>query len=632
MKTFVSKKKKLILVIIILNIMSEIEASLSAEDSGDIRLEKLLTEFMTDLKKFTLDRIASDHVTVLGKNSICLQATKVVLEDYIPCFIGTNPEAVIPYSYSGTDSVILFFVDGLSDTALKSSIGQISAVLSRRVLLISVYNTTYETVYNAVLNAERSKLWNMLFVRLDNAGEMKIYKNVVGPNCSPQVVPLNAWTRGIGFLKNSSVFEEENVIINGLGCPMFVSTMNLMPTMKLRRGVNDTSRIVGGIEGHLIRSIAEQMNFTPIVKKPSAPEKFLVLPNGTFIGVIADVAEEKVHLGIGQIRPTLRRAMLVDFTVPYNHECIVWTVPARANYDPNILRPVFSPAVSILAILSVLLSGGLSYVTWKLKAENCRSPEFDLFDVISVSLTHAIPRPPASLLGKLFFLLYLNYSRVLSTAYSASLASILATRTPMPTIVDEKGILDAGLRTSGTATSRDMLADQITPESDRAELLNRYEVITRASEALARISRGEDLAYLRHLSTINYITARYVRAGKFPTFHPLRDQCVISYNSVIVTPKGSFLTDEMNKIIRRITQSGIYEYWTNIDNTVDKIVKSPYSHSSYTLTQLQSIFVLYLFCLVPAFLAFITELIISEININKCRSLTASAVRGRKDR
>ncbi|XP_046738488.1 uncharacterized protein LOC124406871 [Diprion similis] len=626
MTTFASTKKELILIIVVLRFMVDVKASLSVDESADLRLERLLIEFMTDLKKFTLDQIDTDHVTVLGNNSICLQAMKVVLEGYTPSFIGTHPEAVIPYSYSGTDSVILFFVDGLSDSALKSSIGQISAVLSRRVLLISIYNTTYETVYNAVLNAERSKLWNMLFVRLDTAGVMRVYKNVVGPNCFPHVVPLNTWTSGKGFVKNCSVFEEENVIINGLGCPMFIGTMNLMPTMKLRHGENDTSRIVGGIEGHLIRSIAEQMNFTPIVRKPSAPEKFMTLPNGTSLGIIADVAEEKVHLGIGQIRPTLRRTMLVDFTVPYNHECIVWTVPARANYDCHILSSVFSPAVWILATLSVLLSGVLSHVIRKLRAENSHIPGFDTFDVISVSLTHAIPRPPASLLCKLFFLLYLNYSRVLSTAYSASLASILSTRTPMPTIVDEKGILDAGLRTSGTATSRDMLTDQISPESDRVELLNRYEVITMVDEALARISRGEDIAYLRHLSTINYITAGYIRAGETPTFHPLRDECVISYNSVIVTPKGSFLTNEMNKIIMRITQSGIYEYWMNVDHTVDRIGKRPYSYDSYTLAQLQSIFMLYLLCLVPAFLAFIAELIVFEIKINNY-SFTPSALR-----
>lgn len=224
---------------------------------------------------------------------------------------------------------------------------------------------------------------------------------------------------------------------------------------------------------------------------------------------------------------------------------------------------------------------------------------------------YAIPSEPKTIFDKLFFIYYLNYSRVIIIAYSASLASILTTTYPEPTIRNEQGIINAGLRITGGQSMLDLVEETAIMEETNMDLKSRFEVIETIDEALRRIEECRDIAYARHYSTVNYLTANLLKAGKPVTFYSL-DGCIVSYHAVIVMGKGSQLIDPIANVLLIINEAGIYYYWKNIDDQVEN--NNYQSKSNFGgLIVLRSVFFLYLICVVFSSVTFFAELLVFKL-------------------
>ncbi|XP_012263601.2 glutamate receptor ionotropic, delta-2 [Athalia rosae] len=587
--------------------------------SGDSIVENYLTEFMNDLNEFAFDKIDLRCAVVIGNRGSYLQVTRTIFE-HTPHLIADEPSGIPKWTCFGPSSVSFIFVDGMTFAGIETILAKYPKSFGSSVLLLlsAAPRITDLWILNYLQNLDRQGFKNVAIGQLDGKA-MKFYRLELGKKCRREVILKNRWTSGRGFSSSKPIIGRNKGKLNEMGCPLVVSTMHLPPSMRLSRDPS-TGRhsISGGSEGNLILTLADYFNFVPVVRVPSVRSKWSLGRNGTAFGVLGAVSREAANIGIGQILETPERRDIVDFTASYQTECMVWTVPLKFRLpDFSTMIDEFQLETWFILFLIFLVCSALVHLTARLNVDgDRRSLTSNVFDVIAMTMSLPISRHQSGLTGRLLFICYLQYVRVISTAYSSSLASILTTMNPQPEILTEEDIVAAGLVTGGTENSRQLLVDQIDPNSWRAYLLNEYRQLNSTKEALARITDKQDLAYLRHKSAIDYYATKLILQGKKPEFYTL-NECVVEFGSTIVAHKGSPYIKPFNYVITQLHESGIYEHWKYPYAPRKLFSRQPALDHDWGWERLSVVFHFYLTCLVPAVLSFFVEQGASKIRKNR---------------
>ncbi|XP_020708648.2 glutamate receptor ionotropic, kainate glr-3-like [Athalia rosae] len=578
------------------NMVKEIDAN------GDYEAENILTEFMIDLKKFTIDKCDYQDVVVLSNHRWHIQTT-VGLTEGIPRIIGSPADVEIPKSLC----IATLFVDGVEDFELESIFAKLSPISKNSLWLISMrQNTSRDVIAVRLRWALNMKLRNVKYVVLSGRyGITQIYMKSYSDNCTYEIKVVSSWEPGKEFTVNPDDLESHLVSPTiGRGCPGRVS-------------VAIAPELLRGPEKHLIQTIADDLNFVPVIKNPPGAKEFWIAPNGTLFGVVGEVSREVAEFGIGQLRATLTRARFVDFTTAYKTERMVWSVPLRVEVD--IVHSEFSPFIWFLIFLSLFLYLMLASLVSKSSSGKYRLVT-NTCDVISMTLNYTVVYRAAWTTWPLLFLLYLMYARIISTAYSTSLASILTTTLPQPAVVEEVEIFTSDLRVAGSISTHGMLFEDTGPNSSafELELLKRSEVIPTTEEALERITLGDKLAYLQEVSDIDRVKMEFLMKNK-PLLFGQISTILTAYSSSIAFPKGSTVVERINALVLRLSQSGILQFWDSEDSPVLRSGENIISEAEQDslLHTLRSVFFLYLYCLVPTVLIFIGESIVFHLKIDQ---------------
>ncbi|XP_048511302.1 uncharacterized protein LOC125500969 [Athalia rosae] len=575
---------------------------------NELRVEKILAKFMVDLKKITVTKCSYRYVVVVAKERKDFQAA-VGFSTGSSCVTATPAVLIRKFATPRSFCAITFFTDGVDESELNSTLAKIPKMYTSNVWLISTsQNDNYETIAARLQLARNMKIRNVKVAHLDRSGVMKIYRINLLPDCSHKMKLVNSWTSENGFITNTAIFDSYRLSPDLFGCHRRISSTSFGrdPLKSLRK--------------FLIETIADDLHFVPVMLEQPMRKEFVSVPDKTPRNfVVADVISGRADFGIGMIRPTLENVRYLDFTEAYTNEYLVWTVPVTKPIRYEIFS-AFTPLIWVFIILPLFLYSSLASVISKWKTGKYHVVR-SICDVISITLNYAIVYYPAGITKTSLFIIYLMYARIIATTYSTWLASTLASASPFSEIESEMEIVASGFRVGGSDLNRVTFIDQTDVNSTSYALINRYEIIPSTDEALKRIDSGEKLALLERLSEVNRATIKRLMNNESAMYYPISNDRVRLYGASICLDKGSSITERLDILLSRLTESGIIRFFEQ----KHAILRSLITRKIIQATREQSatispIFFNYITNLVAACLSFIGELIFSRFRIGYPRN------------
>lgn len=121
----------------------------------------------------------------------------------------------------------------------------------------------------------------------------------------------------------------------------------------------------GGIEVQIINAIAKSMNFSPQFYVPPDGLGWGVgQKNGSFSGLLGELASGRAEIGIGCFMPLPIRNKFFVMSRSYGHRGLAWAVP-RPKLKPQmtVLVEVFTPAtwMVLAAALAIAVCGIVAF-------------------------------------------------------------------------------------------------------------------------------------------------------------------------------------------------------------------------------------------------------------------------------
>ncbi|XP_048510264.1 uncharacterized protein LOC125500695 [Athalia rosae] len=446
-----------------------------------------------------------------------------------------------------------------------------------------------------------------------------LYSKFYGKNCTIEARLVDIWRPGTGREK---INEWAYKFHHHGGCPVVISSLTFTPKMMVKNYKNGSRKIIGGREGKLILEAAQRLNFSIVLTYPSIDDRMRFSLKSA---ILVDIIFERADIGIGSLLRTNYFSGLTEFSVPYDDECVTWGVPRIMSWSNDVVFVEFSGLVWIAVTLMFIVICLMGNVDRKFTLT--KAGDKKIYGIISVTcdvfalhLGNPVLWITSSPSGRVLLIVCLCYSTVITTAYKTSLASILATDKGTSAIVDAQGILMENLSVGGSLYEWNILRDQVNESELTAELFERFVVDNDDVATRDRLKFDHDYAFLASRSWLSYERQKMVRNNEAVTFDVF-DTCVLAYHTVVSFPKKSLLRKPMDRIIQRLTESGIFNHWdleNEIDaNSVSANANDQENQNHGAAYKFQNIFVVYLTCITLSLFVFISELLVAKLQSKK---------------
>ncbi|XP_024946194.1 uncharacterized protein LOC107273118 [Cephus cinctus] len=384
-----------------------------------------MTNFIKDLKRDYLDVKEHRQITVLARNINLLRTVNPLYRDH-PIYTGRHANITRSLQYSKIGYVFIF-VDNLKDDYLNVCFQDLPNTYKAKVILVVFGSLTVDEIRKMYEMAYTRKTVNILVIHFHESVAQLYRPQVEYKTCTYGANVVGNWSVETGLRMEKKVFDK---MMNYQTCPVRIVTLNLEPVMRITEGNNETLRIVGGLEGKLILTFADYMNFTPIVKYPQNKNVPMWKTSSEESDLIDELIMGKADIGVGQLRPSNSDRLRLDFSFTYNYECLTWTVPLIIDWNKNLLFSEFSTISWILIILIIILSAVQQYFSclmhWNIGPNY--SCFFFLFQSFSITVGNPVPISLQKRAEKLQYTLYLIYALIITVAYKTSLAQQLTLR------------------------------------------------------------------------------------------------------------------------------------------------------------------------------------------------------------
>ncbi|RLZ02175.1 Ionotropic receptor 137 [Cephus cinctus] len=572
--------------------------------------ERVLEKFFLDVENYLMQDCPSRHVTIIAPNNQLLRAATPIFRGR-PYFVGTNSKVIVQSrEYANENCVFLFSYKIYYDYSILS---YLPSDYNTKIHMVSTIDISEDEMKNIFSLASYGLMENVTIIFLQN-NDLKAFK--VFPytrNCMREIRLSYIWGPDKGL---KTYYYDDDSPRNLNKCSIPISTLSLKSTITVHENPDGTLDILGGPEGNLILTFAETLNFTAAVKYPDIQEWEGEI-NNTVIGLLGDIANRKSVIAIGQMLPNLGKHAYSDFTLSYDQGCVTWTTPLITVFKEDVLYSEFKVYLWIAVLFSIAFSFVFIYNIPRINPNNRTRQTYIgvALDVICSTLGIPLHRVPADQPGKIYCLSYIFYAMVLTVAYRTSLASILTVRNNVQLIQSVEDIVRLGIIPGGSNSTLSMLELQLEEYPYVSYLVDNYEHIVDTVSALKRIKCKKDFAFVRDFTETQYFKRKLILSGEEVYFHTFA-HCIVSYHKVVLVSKGSVLTTELNFIIGRLRQAGFIDLWNRESNNVDvqKAHEIDVTIQEIKLTQLRSIFTLYLSGITLSMVTFILELIFSLLS------------------
>ncbi|RLZ02174.1 Ionotropic receptor 136 [Cephus cinctus] len=581
-------------VIIFLNLYKVVTGDLRKLSWGLERNEKerLFEKFLMDAESLLMQNCPSRQMGIITPKNQLLRAATPLFKSR-PCFVGTNSKVMVQSREYANKNCVFVFIDKIDYDYLSTIFNHLPSNYDTKVRILSTNNLLKDGVRNILDLAYDNSIENVSITFLANNVFKAFQMYPFTKSCKTKVRVSYAWASDKGL---KTYYYDDHFPRNFNKCPVPISTMPLEDTINFHENPDGTLEVLGGPEGNLILTFAEELNFTALVKYPKIRDWEGVV-NNTIVGLLGEIANKKSLIAFGQLRPTVTRQKYSDFTISYSYQCIVWTTPMITTSTEDILYSEFGIYLWIAVVLLITFSCVFIYNIPRINPNNIKRHTYIgvASDIICSTFGIPLHRVPPDRPGKIYCISYVFYAIVLTVAYRTSLASILTVRNNVQLIKNNEDIVRSGLTTGGTKSILSILQNQQDESPLVPCLIRNYEIVPDVASALDRIKHKKDLAYIRHLSTMEYYKRNLTLSGKDVHFYSF-DECILSYHAVAFVWKGSAVTHELNRIMRGMLEFGLMDSWNSkISNIIPHNRHgNDVKMQKLTLKQLQSIFVLYL--------------------------------------
>ncbi|XP_048510800.1 uncharacterized protein LOC125500773 [Athalia rosae] len=576
----------------------------------------IIEDFFLDLKNSKdFVKYKPRLVTIAGvsRNDDVQRALKPLFRNY-PYIICTNGEKCEYPEIFSRGNFAVIFLNNLTETTFMQNIKIISRCRKCRVLFLCggiIESDDVQLIFNLALkqNVAHTELAHF------NPQSIDLYSKILGENCTMEAGLIDVWRPGTGLEKiNRWAYR----YYDRKGCPVVVSSMNFAPKMIIEEYKNGSRKIVGGLEGNLILEAARRLNFTVVLKHPSVVDRMKYSQKSA---IMIDIVFENAEIGIGRLRENNFLLTIMDFSVPFDSECVTWGVPRIMSWSDDIVFVEFSKlvwaAVTIMFVF-ICLIGYVHRQSTLIEADdkNIFRMVSVTCDVFALHLGNSVLWVTSSPGGRVLLMTCLCYATVMTTAYKTSLASILATDKGTSTIVDAQGIIRENLSVGGAFYDWNILKDQVNESEISAELFRRFVINNDDSESKRRLIHDHDFGFLASRSWLSYERQEIVRAHESVTFDVF-DTCVLAHPTVVSFPNKSLLRKPMNRIIRQLTESGIFNHWdlgSEINADIMLSRENDQNNIDYSAAQkFQNLFIMYSVCIFFCLLVFVIELVVPKV-------------------
>ncbi|XP_024946176.1 uncharacterized protein LOC107273117 isoform X2 [Cephus cinctus] len=572
--------------------------------------EKLLEKFLMEAESHLMKNCPRRHTTVIAANNQLMKAVTMIFKNR-PYFVGIDSKIFFKSHEYLIENCIFVFVDKIDYDYLSKIFSDLRQHYNTKLQVISTIGLSEEEVKKTLDLAYDKSIENVSVTFLKNS-QFKMFQ--VYPftrNCEREVRQSYVW-----FLEEGlEAYNYDDYSPRNLNkCPVLISTLPLKNTIGVHEYPNGTLEILGGGEGNLITTLAQKLNFTITLRYPEIKD-WEGLVNNTIVGLVGEVVNKKSLIAIGQLRPTVERYSNCHLTASYGHECIVWAIPVILAHTKDILHAEFPEYLWAAILMTIFFSSTFICSQLEKKSSNHKETYVKItMDVISTTLGVPIHRLRTNQPGKIYFLSYIFYSLVLTVAYKTSLAAMLAVRSDVQLIKNYEDIVKSGITPGGSSSSLDILQNQRDQNPHMDYLIDNYEIVINTTQALSRLKYQKDFAYMIHLSTMKYYMHNLIVSGQKVYFY-LVDDCIMSYNTVVLVRKGFILTNELNHIIQIMLESGHIDFWNTDESNseVRNVNVVDTKMQKLTLSQLKSIFVLYLLGMALSIVIVTFELVIATL-------------------
>lgn len=376
------------------------------------------------------------------------------------------------------------------------------------------------------------------------------------------VIHVNSWILdkdGGRFLQNSPLYPEK-VPVDLKGCPIRASTFEFYPFVicdKHTATVTNTS-IIDGLEIRIMRSVAEGMNMSLILRIPPGDDRGgIQLENGTWTGLRADIICGKADIVFASLLRKLEDHLIFDDTINYFTDRFTWFV-ARAKPYPRWLAMarVFDPMTWLVGFLVIILSSIFmrilySFHTVKHKEVSHNYWRFAvcLFNIWAVFLGEGVPIMPCSLPLRMFFLSMIIYSLAVNTIFQTFFTSYIVNPGLLHQISDVDELVDSDLIYAFYyVLDKFFTADFLQKLKPRVQC--------EPFKCLDYVATQNNYATFCGRALLAYIVDELVKQEGKHEIYAFREDS-FQLNSVMLMPKGSHLFDRVNMVMTHIVEAGL---------------------------------------------------------------------------
>ncbi|PSN55153.1 Ionotropic receptor [Blattella germanica] len=333
------------------------------------------------------------------------------------------------------------------------------------------------------------------------------------------------------------------------GYPLRVSMFERRPT-----AMKTASGEFSGVDGLVLRALAEYMNFIPIIQEPKDGTEYgyLEKTNQTFTGSLGDILYNKADFSANTRFIKDYATPDIEFTSPvmFDNLCII--VP-KAELLPHWLAPFRAFTFQVFYVIFLTyLTCSIIYYTLKHSLATPISVSECLFELFPVFLSLSVVRMPRSVSEKSLLISCLAFGMIISALFQSRLVTVISKEDFAPDINTLEELAESGL--SVGTRSLNLL--------DESPLLkNKLLLLSTEDSVIGNIAFRRNIAGMTRLSSAQIHVLEYLNNDGSPQLHIVKE-CLRFYALAYVVEKGSPLLKRMNQILWRLIESGLIKRWT----------------------------------------------------------------------
>ncbi|XP_071532884.1 ionotropic receptor 21a-like [Panulirus ornatus] len=402
------------------------------------------------------------------------------------------------------------------------------------------------------------KTVDVVFIIPDGSeSQLAIYAHQLYSNRNLQFLTL--WRDG-AFVSDVNFFPSKVVNLGGRG--VRVVAVNHAPSVFSSADADGRLHNLSGLDVKVVEAVGQALNFQPEFYGPGPDLWGVLLPNGTFTGMVGLVSNDEAEMGIGNVFLTEERARFITFTTPYDFERACFLTPA-----PRPLPSWMAVSFPFTLHVWILMTASLVLLTVAVRLMSelvvARSPQ-EIHSTSSAFLiilgqfcNQARPqptRPPMQVV--VGFIMMCGF--VVTVFYSSNLTAFMTVKELEQPYTSIRQIVQSGLQVGGYSDFWRAIFRGSANQHVR-RLTNKFYRFSDVKQFLRRVfyRKGVLLENMQHLE---YLQQTYLtnRAGQ-SSVRLMLEECINPFGVGVMLKRNSPLKSAIDTTIQRLREGGLVE-------------------------------------------------------------------------